>query len=192
MARVADCRFGLYNRIFDYAVVSSVELGDFSYIGEQSVISRTKIGKFCSIGRNCKMGMGKHPSHTFVSTHPVFYSTQNQIQITFADRDYVEEFAWTSIGNDVWIGSNVILTDGISIGDGAIIAAGAVVTKDVPPFAVVGGVPAEILKYRFSEEEIQFLNKTKWWDRDIHWIRNNFKRFHNIKEFIEFIGHEKE
>ena len=79
----------------------------------------------------------------------------------------------TTIGNDVWIGNNVTILSGVDIGDGAVIAAVAVVTKDVPPFAIVGGVPAKILKYRFSDELIKELEQLKWWDKGIDWVEKH-------------------
>ena len=91
----------------------------------------------------------------------------------------------THIGNDVWIGLNATILDGVTIGDGAIVAAGAVVTKDVPPYAVVGGVPAKIIKYRFTESQIDFLLKFRWWEKDRKWIQQNYKRFQDIESFIE-------
>ena len=90
----------------------------------------------------------------------------------------------THIGNDVWIGLNATILDGVTIGDGAIVAAGAVVTKDVPPYAVVGGVPAKIIKYRFTESQIDFLLKFRWWEKDRKWIQQNYKRFQDIESFI--------
>ena len=91
----------------------------------------------------------------------------------------------THIGNDVWIGLNATILDGVTIGDGAIVAAGAVVTKDVPPYAVVAGVPAKIIKYRFTESQIDFLLKFRWWEKDRKWIQQNYKRFQDIESFIE-------
>ncbi len=85
------------------------------------------------------------------------------------------------IGNDVWIGANVLILDGVTIGNGAIIAAGAVVTKDVPPYAVVGGVPAKIIKYRFNKEEIDFLEQLKWWEKDEKWLTEYGKYFNNVE-----------
>jgi len=184
MSNATNCRFGKYNTIYNNVSLYQVSLGDFTYIASGTKISRAKIGKFCSIGPDCKIGLGKHPTKGFVSTHPIFFSTLKQAQITFADKNYFEEFENIEIGNDVWIGANTIIIDGIKIGDGAIVAAGSVVTKDIPPYAIVGGVAAKIIRYRFDEDEIEKLLELKWWDKDINYLKSNFKKFHDIKEFL--------
>ncbi len=185
LSHVQNCRFGKNNTIYDHVTLVDVKMGDFSYVNRNSFIARTHIGKFCSIGENVKCGLGKHPSQVLVSTHPAFYSGNKKPQVTFADKDYFREYEPVTIGNDVWIGSNALIMDGVAIGNGAIIASGAVVTKDVPSYAIVGGVPARLIKYRFSEEEINFLNKTEWWNRDVPWLKENFRIFHDIRKFRE-------
>lgn len=177
--------FGVNNSISDDVFLNNVKLGDFTYISKGSNISNTTIGKFCSIAGNVKIGLGLHPSSVYVSTHPIFFSTTKQSQITFADKNYFNEYTKTKIGNDVWVGENVVIIGGISIGDGAIIAAGAVVSKDVPPYSIVGGVPAKIIKYRFQKEEIEFLLKCKWWDLDNEIVKNNFLLFHDVKKLMK-------
>ena len=132
------------------------------------------------------IGLGKHPTRNFVSTHPAFFSSLGQSQVTFSTESVFEEFAKINIGNDVWIGARAIILDCVNIGDGAIIAACAVVTKDVPDYAVVGGVPAKILRYRFEPNEIKFLKEFTWWDKDISWLRENYYQLHDIKNFIKF------
>lgn len=188
MARSSDCQFGEYNTLYEGAALLHVAIGDFSYVGAHSRISNAKIGKYCSIGPDVIAGMGTHPTRTFVSTHPAFYSTARQAYISFVRESCFQEFASISIGNDTWIGARAIIVDGVSIGDGAIVCAGAVVTKDVPAFAVVGGVPARLIRYRFSSEEIEQLLAFQWWDKDIEWLRNNAKAFCNVRSFTSSIS----
>jgi len=185
--KIWNCSFGNFVSIKDGASIGKSSFGDFTYIGFNTKVSRAKIGRFCYIGPDVKIGLGgKHPSN-FVSTHPIFYSIQKQAQITFADKNYFEEYADIIIENDVWVGANALITEGVRIENGAIIAAGAVVTKDVPPYAVVGGVPAKIIKYRFEEDVIQKLLEDKWWEKDIYWLKENFKSFHTIDEYLKLI-----
>jgi acetyltransferase-like isoleucine patch superfamily enzyme len=187
LSRCKNSKFGLHNTIYNCCILCDVELDDFTYVADNTVIGRAKIGKFCSIGPNCKIGLGRHPTSTFVSTHPIFFSTLKQSLITFADRSYFEEYRKITIGNDVWIGCNVVIVDGVSIGDGAVLGAGSVVTKDVPPYAIIGGVPSKIKKFRFKENEIEALLKIKWWNRDINWIKNNYKYFQDLSELLNII-----
>lgn len=87
--------------------------------------------------------------------------------MTFSDKNYFEEIKVTHIGNDVWVGANAIVLDGVSIGNGVIVAAGAVVTNSVPDYAIVGGIPARVLRMRFCEEDIERLNELQWWNLSI-------------------------
>ena len=148
-------------------------------------INRTTVGKFCSIGPNCTFGLAKHPTRNYVTTYPAFFSKNNSgCLISFSEKNLFEEQPERiSIGNDVWIGCNCIIMGGVTIGNGAIIGAGAVVTKDVEDYAIVGGVPAKIIRYRFTKEQIEFLNKIKWWDMDIKWIKQNVEIFFDIEKF---------
>ena len=100
------------------------------------------------------------------------------------DESYFEETEQIVIGNDVWIGANAIVLDGVTIGDGAIISAGAIVNKNIPPFSIYGGVPAKFIRFRFEENEIDFLKNLKWWDKDINWIKSYTPYFKDIKELI--------
>ena len=104
----------------------------------------------------------------------MFFSTRKQSVTTFTPIDRFDELKEpVTIGNDCWIGPHSLIVGGITIGDGAVVMAGAVVTKDVPPYAVVGGVPARIVKYRYDEATIDFLLKTQWWNKPIDWLKDN-------------------
>ena len=94
------------------------------------------------------------------------------------------------IGHDVWIGDNVLIKGGTKIGNGAVIAMGAVITKDVPPYAIVGGVPAKTIRYRFTPQEIAKLDCVEWYKRDINWIKLHAHSFMNFEEFINEVENE--
>jgi acetyltransferase-like isoleucine patch superfamily enzyme len=174
-----DCYLGYLSEIGNNSIIEDTAVGDFSYIAAESRLHFANIGKFCSIGPGVYAGLGIHPTNTFVSSSPFFYTDDKSA----TELHYFQVNRVTTIGNDVWIGSRAILIDGVTVGDGAIIGAGAVVTKDVPPYAIVGGVPARIIKYRFEPDEIEFLLNFRWWDKDLSWIKNNMKHFNNIKKF---------
>jgi acetyltransferase-like isoleucine patch superfamily enzyme len=170
MLSVCDAtRFGHWNTVHQFARLRDVTLGDFSYVANGARIVNARIGKFVSIGPNSRIGVGVHPAG-FVSTHPAFYSRLQSEDRSLAHHDFIESVT-IEIGHDAWIGEGAIVMDGVVIGDGAIVGAGAVVTRDVAPYAIVAGVPAKLLRYRFSEEDIAWLRASRWWDRDLEWLR---------------------
>lgn len=171
-------------KIYEPSCINDVEIGDYTYIAFNSIITMTSIGKFCSIGPNLLCGFGIHPING-ISTNPMFYSTKKQNGHTLTNKNKIEERKRIVIGNDVFIGANVTILDGIHIGDGAVIAAGAVVTRDVPDYAVVGGVPAKIIKFRFSKLQIDCLKKICWWDWDYEMLKKIEKSFFDIDSFIK-------
>ena len=141
------------------------------------------------------MVRARHPVDGFASTHPAFYSSATIA--SFVKKDKYEEYEQNDdglslvVGNDVWVGSNVLIKAGVHIGDGAVIAMGAVVTKDVPDYAIVGGVPAKILRYRFTVNQRTELLKLNWWDKDISWIKENAEIFDNVENLIVTLKEEK-
>jgi chloramphenicol O-acetyltransferase type B len=146
------------------ATLDRVRVGAYSYFARQAFLNDVTLGAFASIGPQCLLGTGEHPTH-LVSTAPVFYSTRRQSGASFTTQDHFTERRPITLGHDVWIGAKVFVRDGVTIGDGAIVAAGAVVTKDIPPYAIAGGVPAKIIRLRFPEAIIARLLALQWW----HW-----------------------
>ena len=179
----ADCLLGNHTKVYPPFFLHHVTLGDYSYIAKNAQIVHCVIGKFCSIGPNCCCGLGIHPING-ISTSPMFYSTAKQNGVTLCSEDKAVESKATVIGNDVFIGANVTILDGVTIGDGAVIGAGAVVTKNVSPYAIVGGVPAKLVNYRFDEETIEKLLKKRWWEGDDSSIRAVEDFFYEINTFL--------
>jgi len=144
-------------------------------------IGKVDIGKYCAIGWDVKILTSNH------NTSCLSLSIAVQQKMGANTFEIAKDI---KIGNNVWIGDSVIILPGVTIEDGAVIAAGAVVTKNVPKYAIVGGNPAKILKYRFDEETISLLENFQWW----HW--NNEKQLlnkdlFNIENFNQYIGDER-
>jgi acetyltransferase-like isoleucine patch superfamily enzyme len=144
--------------------LGNTSLGDYTRIRQLSTLHHVDVGKYCSISRNVRIGLGRHPLN-LLSTNSIFYSqNKTAIRNDWIKKINFEEHKPTKIGHDVWIGEFVSVIGGVNIGDGAVIATKSVVTKDVPPYAIVGGIPARVIKYRFDEKTIATLLQIKWWD----------------------------
>ncbi len=160
-------------------------LGRCSYMGDDCKI-KAQIGRYTSIASGVRTVSGTHPTRDWVSTSPVFFSTARQCGTTYVTENrFAESNRQTEIGSDVWIGEGVRIIEGVHIGDGAIVAAGAVVTGDVDPYTIVGGVPARMIRKRFSDEQIAALRQIKWWEKDELWIREHASLYANIASFLE-------
>ncbi len=162
--------------------VYNSQLGRYSYVARNTLIQNTEIGNFCSISEGCNIGMPTHPTD-MVSTSPVFLKGSNYLNKNFAEFEY-NDCKKTTIGNDVWIGAYSQIKSGLTIGNGAVIGAGAVVTHDVPPYAIVGGVPAKIIRYRFDENTIRELLNSEWWNMSDEQLSQNKEMFLNIEDFF--------
>ena len=141
----------------------------------------TTIGRYSSIARTAKTFNRNHPMD-WKSTHAIFFNPE----LKCCDKDVVD-YIPLKIGNDVWIGEYaVILPHVTEIGDGAVIGAGACINKNVPPYAVVVGTPARIVRYRFPKEIIEALLDSKWWEQDIKQIKPFFEEFQRPYEQLYF------
>ena len=173
-------------KISKHCYVNHSYLGDYSYISPHTRLVYANIGKFCSIGGNCNIGMGTHPI-SYLSTSPLFYSSIKIFGDRWVEKTCYNEFEQVFIGDDVWIGEKAMVMGGVTIHNGAIIAAGAIVTKDVPPYAIVGGVPAKIIRYRFPNDIITQLEKINWTKLDDNIIRNNINLFQSTDFDINIV-----
>lgn len=170
-------------------------IGFGSYMGMECDIS-AKIGRFTSIASYVRCNYGTHPyTYPFVSTSPLFVSTQKQCGLSFTQISRFDEYRYADkdrkypivIGSDCWIGEGVFFTGGITVGDGAVVLAYAVVTKDVPPYAIVGGVPAKIIRYRYDADTVQMLLESQWWNKDLPWIKRHATEMCDIETFKRLV-----
>lgn len=157
-----------------YASIHNSSIDSLTSIGRNTKITHSSIGKFCAISWNCSINAIHHPTDRIsISAFPYVPHVGNFV----SKRE--QHYQNVIIENDVWIGANSVIMPGVKIGNGAIIGANAVVTKDVPDYAIVGGVPAKVIKYRFNENVISSLLELKWWNLDKAEIKENIKLFQN-------------
>jgi len=165
-------------KVYGKTQVTNSTIGDYSYVGRNSRVVHADVGKFCSISGAVRLGMGTHTLDK-LSTSPIFTERHNSTKHQWTDQQMVNPFKRVTVGNDVWIGTGVMVMGGVTIGDGAVVGAGALVTKDVPPYAIVGGVPARLIRFRFSEDVIKKLETSKWWFVEDSVLKENIDLFQN-------------
>lgn len=178
-------------RINSNTQVFNSTIGKYSYLGRYSYLICAKIGTFCSIGDEVKVGLGIHTLDK-LSTCPIFTEKYNGTGSSWVDVDSAEPFKQVTVGNDVWIGERVLIMGGVTIGDGAVIGAGAIVTKDVPPYTIVAGVPAKPIRKRFPDDVIAKLEELKWWDLPEEKLKEHITMFQQENVTVEDIEKEFE
>ncbi len=191
-----NCQFSGNNRMGNYSDFLNSSLEECSYIGDKCFVKNTVIGKYTCIANEVMTVNGTHPTD-FVSVHPCFYSTAKKP--SYVQENRFQEFRYLDpetkksvfIGNDVWIGARVTILEGVTIGDGAVIGACTLVNKDVPPYAIVGGVPFHIIRYRFDNDTINRLLALKWWDKDKLWITTHAEYFDSPQKLFQNISTEQ-
>lgn len=180
-----DTKLGAYTQIQAHSILHDVEMGDFSYCAGYNQIYYARIGKFCSIASFVRINPGNHPTYTRIAQHHFTYRSD----LFGLGEDDAPFFAWrgedfVTVGHDVWIGHNASIMPGVTIGNGAVIGTGAVVTKDVAPYSIVAGVPAKTINMRFSQEMIEKIEGSGWWDWDYETLKERLPDFRNMEEFV--------
>lgn len=173
----SDVLIGERTVIYKALLFGTINIGNNTTINGpgtefHAIKSKITIGNFCSIARHTAIQDHNHDIEnitTYYIKHHIFNEERKESAVSKGD---------VLIGNDVWIGTQSIILSGVTVGDGAVIAANSVVTKNIPPYAIVGGTPAKVLRYRFSEDIIKELIKVKWWDWDVKKIKRNRHLFY--------------
>ena len=184
---VERCTLGRCVAVNRRSYINDSSIDDYSYTGINTTINFSSIGKFCSIARNVDIGGFDH-DYKKITTMPMF----RFLQMSRGEKPETAHKDRCEIGNDVWIAAGAQILHKVKVGDGAVIGGGAVVTKDVPPYAIVAGVPARIIKYRFPEEVIEDLMRIKWWNwpesmilENIDWLIHTDATSESIKKMRE-------
>lgn len=193
-AKVRQSKLGAFVEIGEGAHILETVMGDYSYTARYADIAYSFLGKFVNVAAFTRINPGEHPYHR-ASLHHFMY----RASYFWPDEpDEAAVFDWrrsrpVRIGHDTWIGHGAIIMKGVTIGDGAIIAASSVVTKDVPPYAAVGGTPAALIKWRHPAALAERLQALAWWDWDHETLKQALPDFRALsaEAFVEKYEGEK-
>ncbi|WP_237151874.1 DapH/DapD/GlmU-related protein [Oryzibacter oryziterrae] len=188
-ARVSDdCRLGRYTEVAEGCRISETELGDYSYVMECGMIWCASIGKFANIAASVRINATRHPMER-ASLHHFTYRAGDYWDDASHEASF---FDWrrenrVTIGHDTWIGHGVTILPGVTVGNGSVIGSGAVVSRDVPPYTIVTGVPARPMRERFPRAIAERLEALAWWDWSHERLREALEDFRglSIEKFLE-------
>ncbi len=184
-ASVRNCSFGRYTQVGEQVHMTHCLLDDYSYVQPYCDLMSTDIGKFANIASMVRINPGFHPMD-YPTLH---HFTYRPTMYGMAEVDDVAFFEWRNrqrvvIGHDTWIGHGAVIMPGVRVGNGAVVGSNSVVTKDVPPYAIVGGVAAKVIRQRFPRAISQALEATAWWDWDHETLTERLPEFKNLRGFL--------
>lgn len=185
-SQLSNVTFERFNEVGVWNFIENSHFGDYSYTGQFCFVQNAEIGKFANIAANVRIGATAHP-YERVSLH---HFTYRPTMYGFAEHDdeaFFEErlSKKVKIGHDTWIGHGAMVMPNVTVGNGAIVASGAIVTKDVPPYAIVMGMPTQVKKYRFPDHIIVALEEIQWWNWSKETIKERFEDFKiPIEDFV--------
>ena len=184
-AIVKDCRFGRYTQVGEQSRMENCLLDDYAYVQPFCDLMSADIGKFANIASMVRINPGFHPME-YPTLH---HFTYRPTMYGMADADEADFFAWRRrqrvvIGHDTWIGHGAVIMPGVRIGNGAVVGSNSVVTKDVPPYAIVGGVAAKVIRQRFPGAIADALDATAWWDWDHETLTERLPDFRDLRGFL--------
>ena len=187
-ATVTNCTFGRYCEVGSDCVLNEVTFGDYSYCSNYAMIAYTSVGKFSNIAAMCRINGGNHPTWR-ASLHHFMYRSAQYWDDAEDDMEFFQwrRDSWIEIGHDTWLGHGVQILPGRKVGTGAVIASGAIVTKDVPPYSIVGGNTAQEIRPRFAPAIADRMLALSWWDWDHDRLRAALADFRSLdaEAFLE-------
>lgn len=185
---VKNSKIDVTSKISSNTNIVNSSIKKYTYIGNDCTVIEANIGSFCSIANNTVIGGASHPIN-WVSTSPVFHNGKNILKKNFSKHNF-NPYETTEIGNDVWVGNNCLIKGGVIIETGAILGMGSVLTKNIGPYEIWAGNPAEFIRYRFEKEEIRALIESKWWEWSEDELKSKVSSFDTVSTFIHQIKGE--